>query len=475
MKNIIIGAGPAGVSAAYNLARHDIHALILEKETLIGGLAKTLEFNYEGETYKTDTGPHRFFSLNPTLYKMIEELLGPDWIIINRLTRQLIDGKYFNYPVDILQAIRNVNPFVAIKMILDFLDATARKLLVNPEPRTFEDFVVLNFGRRLAQFNMINYTEKIWGIPCTKIAASWAVQRIKGMNAFDIVKKSLIKGGGPRSMIDSFYYPKLGIGEIYDKMAEFAETKGSIIEKETKITKIIHDERSITGIEYGHAGEIANEDVQNLISSMPITELVQVLEPAAPASVITAAKSLGYRDQVYVFMIIDKPHITKDTWLYFPTTPPTFGRAMEPKNWIPAMSPEKRSSLLVEYFVFEGDKIWTMADDAIIKRTVRELDWLGFIKYKEFLKGWVLRIPKAYPMWDLTYKARLDVLNEYLKRFENLYCIGRNGRYFYNNQDHSIETGLLAAQSIIDGKKYDLEHIGIENTYFESGMLYQGK
>jgi len=475
MKNVIIGAGPAGVSAAYNLARHDATALVLEKEAKIGGLAKTLEFEYDGEIYKTDTGPHRFFSLNPTLYTLIEDLLGPDWLIINRLTRQLIDGKYFNYPVDIVQAIRNVNPFIAIKMILDFLDATARKILVNPEPRTFEDFVVLNFGRRLAQFNMINYTEKIWGIPCTKIAASWAAQRIKGMNAFDIVKKALIKGGGPRSMIDSFYYPKLGIEEIYDKMAEFAENKGSVVQRESRATKILHDEGRITGIEYEHAGEITAEDVENLISSMPITELVQILEPAAPASVIKAAKSLGYRDQMYVFLIVDKPHITKDNWIYFPTTPPTFGRAMEPKNWIPAMSPENRSSLLLEYFVFEGDKMWTMADDELIERTVRELEWLGFMTKKEFLKGWVIRIKKAYPMWDLTYKVRLDVLKEYLKRFENLYCIGRNGRYFYNNQDHSIETGLLAAQSIIDGKRYDLEHIGMENTYFETGMLVRRK
>ncbi|MEX2682749.1 MAG: NAD(P)-binding protein, partial [Candidatus Sigynarchaeota archaeon] len=198
MKNIIIGAGPAGLSAAYNLARHEIgNLLVLEKELQIGGLAKTLEFTFDGETYRTDTGPHRFFSQNPALYKMIEELLGPDWVVVDRLTRQLIDGKYFNYPVDILQAVRNVNPLVAIKMMLDFVQATTRKILVNPKVVTFEDFVVLNFGRRLGQFNMLNYTEKIWGIPCSQIAASWAAQRIKGMNAFDIVKKAVIKSGGP--------------------------------------------------------------------------------------------------------------------------------------------------------------------------------------------------------------------------------------------------------------------------------------
>ncbi len=474
LKNIIIGAGPAGLSAAYNLARHEVgDSLVLEKDSLIGGLAKTLEFKHDGETYRTDTGPHRFFSQNPSLYKMIEELLGPDWVVVDRLTRQLIDGKYFSYPVDIVQALRNVNPFVAIKMALDFVQATVRKILVNPKIVTFEDFVISNFGRRLGQFNMLNYTEKIWGIPCSQIAASWAAQRIKGMNAFDIVRKAVIKSGGPRSMVDSFYYPKRGIQEIYDKMAEFAVSKGARIEKELKITKVVHDGSNITSIEYQKGGKPVKEPVRNLISSMPMTELVQIMEPAAPASVVKAAKSLGYRDQVQVFLIVDKPHITKDTWIYFPTTPPTFGRAMEPKNWWPTHSPQNRSSLLVEYFVFKGDKLWTMPDELIIKKAVNELKWLGFMDPSQLLKGWVLRIEKSYPMWDLTYKHRLDKLTGWLKQFSNLYCIGRNGRYFYNNQDHSIETGLLAAQSIVDGKKYDLDNIGMENTYFEAGMLYK--
>jgi len=475
VKQIIIGAGPAGLSTAYNFARHDMESLVLEKEAVIGGLAKTLEFKHDGEVYRTDAGPHRFFSLNPSLYKMIEELLGEDWVVVDRLTRQLIDGKYFNYPVDIVQALRNVDPFIAIKMILDYANATVRNILVKPPRITFEDFVVLNFGRRLAQFNLLNYTEKIWGIPCNKIAGSWAAQRIKGMNAFDIVKKALIKGGGPRSMIDSFYYPKKGIQEIYDKMAEFATSKGARIEKEVAIKKITHDGSKITGIEYSKGGKLVNEGVQNLISSMPITEIVQILEPKAPERVIKAAKSLGYRDQVQVFLIINKPHLTKDTWLYFPTTPPTFGRAMEPKNWYPTMSPENKSSLLVEYFVFKGDELWNMNDDLIIKKTMHEIEWLGFAKTGDLLKGWIIRTEKAYPMWDLTYKQRLDVLTNHLKQFSNLYCVGRNGRYFYNNQDHSIETGLLAAQSIIDGKKYDLDNIGMENTYFEAGMLYKKK
>ena len=272
-----------------------------------------------------------------------------------------------------------------------------RQKLVKPKLVTFEDWTVANFGRELAAFNMLNYTEKIWGIPCTKIAASWAAQRIKDMNAFDIVKNLLIKSDQPRSMIDSFYYPKKGIQEIYDAMAAFAENHGSTIEKEVTITRVLHDGHRVQQLEYEKAGETVTVDTDCLISSMPITDLVTLLEPKAPEFVLKRAQTLGYRDQIHVFLIVDKPSITKDTWLYFPTTPPVFGRMMEPKNWYPTMSPANRTSLLVEYFVFKGDEWWTMPDDEIIRRTTRELGALGFVKRNEILKGWVMRSEKAYP------------------------------------------------------------------------------
>lgn len=475
MTHVIIGAGPAGVSAGLQLARNGIAPLILEKDAVIGGLSKTLEFHHGGDTYRTDIGPHRFFSQNPALYQLIEELLGEDWVVVDRLTRQLIDGKYFSYPVDIMQALRNVDPLVAVHMILDFLQATARNVLVKPPKDTFEDWVVLNFGRRLAEFNMLNYTEKIWGIPCSRIAGSWANQRIKGMNAFDIVKKALISGGGPRSMVDSFYYPRRGIQQIYDAMAAQAVAGGGRIETRVNITKLHHDGARVTRLTYEKDGKAVDVDVDALISSMPITDLVTLLDPAVPARVSKAAAALGYRDQVQVFLIVDKPKITRDTWIYFPTTPPTFGRMMEPKNWHPGMSPEGKSSLLVEYFAFKGDATWNAPDDRLVKQTVHELEWLGFVRKEEVLAGHVMRIEKAYPTWDVVYQKRLARITGFLDTIGNLYCVGRNGRFFYNNQDHSIETGLLAAQSIIEGKKYDLDNIGMETTYFEAGMLYKKK
>jgi protoporphyrinogen oxidase len=224
-------------------------------------------------------------------------------------------------------------------------------------------------------------------------------------------------------------------------------------------------------VDYTENGKRNNVETANLISSMPITDLVQAMNPSAPADVIDAAKILRYRDQVQVFLIIDKAHITKDTWIYFPTTPPTFGRMMEPKNWMASMAPEDRSSLLVEYFVFKDDEIWSMTDQKLIEKTMHELEWLGFVKKGDLLKGFVYRHEKSYPLWNLTYKKHLDKIFDFANSFDNLYCVGRNGRFYYNNQDHSIETGLLAAQSIIEGKKYDLSNIGMEDSYFEAGML----
>ncbi|MHA1889846.1 MAG: FAD-dependent oxidoreductase, partial [Promethearchaeota archaeon] len=416
MMDVIIGAGPAGLSAGYNLVRHGIKPLILEKNDYIGGLSRTIEVHHDGDIYRTDAGPHRFFSQNPNLYKLIEDLLGDDWIVVDRLTRQLIDGKYYDYPVNVVQALMNVGPIKAFRMMLDFLQVTIKKLTGDSNQNTFEDWVVMNFGRTLAEFNMLNYTEKIWGIPCSQISGAWAAQRIKGMNAFDIVKKALIKNNGPKSMIDSFYYPRKGIQQIYDAMASKVEENDGEIKKNIKITSIVHDEKNkkITSIIHEEQGKEKNVAVQNLISSMPITELVQLLDPKPPVKVIKAARALKYRDQIQVFLIIDKPKITKDTWIYFPTTPPSFGRMMEPKNWTSSMSPEHRSSLLVEYFVFKGDKLWNMKDSLIVKKTIKELEWLGFVKENQLLHYIVFRNEKSYPMWNLTYYKHLSIMYDYL-------------------------------------------------------------
>ncbi len=473
--NVIIGAGPAGLSSSYELSRHGLPCIVLEKQDKTGGICKTHEFEYEGEKYLTDTGPHRFFSKNPALYQMIEDLLGPDWVEVKRLTRQLINGKYYDYPVNVAQAVMNAGPDRALRMGLDFLVEMIKGRFREPDKSTFESWVVANFGRSLAEFNLLNYTEKIWGIPCSKIAGEWAAQRIPGMNALSIVKKAIFKSGGPKSMIDAFFYPRRGINMIYAAMEKVTKGKGNSVLTNVKIMKIKHANGLVTSLEYEVNGARKAIPVDNLISSMPITELIELLDPQPPAEVLKASRGLQYRDQVYLFLIIDKPKITEDTWIYFPTTPPTFGRMMEPKNWTKDMSPARRSSLFVEYFAFKGDALWRMSKENLVKMTVRQLEWLGFCKASEVLDAHVIYNEKAYPSWDIYFRKKLTKINNYLTGFPNIYTVGRNGRFRYNNQDHSIETGLLAAKSIIEEQNYDLEAAGAELEYFESGKLYQKK
>ncbi len=473
--NVIIGAGPAGLSASYELSRHGLPCIVLEKQDKTGGICKTWVFEYEGEKYLTDTGPHRFFSKNPALYQMIEDLLGPDWVEVKRLTRQLINGKYYDYPVNVVQAVMNAGPDRAVKMGLDFLKEMVKGFFVEPDKSTFESWVVANFGRSLASFNLLNYTEKIWGIPCSKIAGEWAAQRIPGMNALSIVKKAIFKSGGPKSMIDAFFYPRLGINMIYAAMEKITKEKGNSVLTKVKITKIRHDNGLVTSLDYEVGGAKKTIPVDNLISSMPITELIELFDPRPPQEVLNASRSLEYRDQLYVFLIIDNPKITEDTWIYYPTTPPTFGRMMEPKNWTKNMAPARRSSLFVEYFAFKGDALWRLSKENLVKMTVRQLEWLGFCKASEVLDAHVIYNEKAYPSWDIYFRKRLTKINTYLAQFPNVYTVGRNGRFRYNNQDHSIETGLLAAKSIIEEQNYDLEAAGAELEYFESGKLYQKK
>jgi len=475
INNIIIGAGPAGISASYELSRHGLKCTVLEKQSRTGGICKTLEFTYDGDSYRTDIGPHRFFSKNPALYELIETLLGPDWVEVNRITRQYINGKYYDYPVNVVQAVMNAGPQLAFRMGLDFVNEMVKGWFVEPNRTTFESWVVANFGRTLAEFNMINYTEKIWGIPCNKIAGEWAAQRIPGMNALSIVQKAIFKSGGSKSMIDAFYYPRKGINMIYAAMEKVTKEKGNSVLTDVKITKIRHHNGLVTSMEYDLNGATKIIPVDNLISSMPITELVELFDPQPPPEVLKASRGLEYRDQLYIFLIIDKPKVTEDTWLYFPTTPPTFGRMMEPKNWTKDMAPVNRSSLFVEYFAFKGDALWRLSKDDLVKMTVRQLEWMGYLKASEVLDSHVIYNEKAYPSWDIYFRKKLTKINEYLAQFPNIYTVGRNGRFRYNNQDHSIETGLLAAKSIIEEQTYDLEAAGAELGYFESGKLYQKK
>lgn len=469
---LIIGAGPAGLACAAELARARIKFTLVEKDEKVGGLAKTLEFRENDLLFRTDIGPHRFFSKNKYLYEFIEGLLREKWKLVSRHTRQFIEGKFYDYPVNAFQAFKNIGPIKAIKIGLDYISAIISYRLLKKKVVSFEDYIVANFGRTLGEFNMLNYTEKIWGVACSSLHPDWAKQRIKGLDLLSALRGAILKSSsGPRTLVDHFYYPQYGTGLIYETIAEKIVKKGNRICTSSHPTKIRHHNKTVTEVEMEVNGKKETIKPDILVESIPITEFVSLLSPRPPPEVVNAAKKLRWRAQVYLFLTLDKPRITKDNWIYFPDKEIPFGRVSEMKNFSPEMSPKGKTSLFVEFFVFENDRIWNMTKEEVFELAIGRFEELGFFRRKDVRNYYLLKRKNVYPVYDLRYQKNLKMVKDYLNGFKNLFYIGRPGRFTYTNQDHSLEMGIVTAKSIVEKKRYDLERIGAEKEYFEKGDI----
>jgi len=466
---LILGAGPAGMAAAFELYRARKSFIVIEKDETVGGLARTLQY---GE-FRTDIGPHRFFSQNQYLYDFIEDLLSKHWIKVNRLTRFYINGRFFLYPVELKNALLNVGVYKAFKMLFDYLSERAKKIFVKQKPVSFEEQVVSDFGRALAELNMLNYTEKIWGLSCSEISPDWSRQRIKGLSLKEVIKKAVIRSKeSPKTLIDQFYYPDLGTGLIYEKIKKkILSELGNVISLNSYPVKIIHNDAKIMEVVVNIEGYNRIVKPKYVISSIPVTEFVNLLEPKTPKEVLETAKNLKFRSHVSLFVTLNKPSVFPDQWIYFPDKEIPFGRIMEPKNFSKKMSPANKTSLLVEFFCWENDKIWNASKEELFELSIKWLEKLGFVRRKEVIDYFVHKEKYAYPVYDLKYKENLSKVKNYLNQFRNLLLIGRAGCFRYNNQDHALEMGILAARSIIEGKQYDIEEVGVEQEYFERGYL----
>ncbi|MDP7454628.1 MAG: FAD-dependent oxidoreductase, partial [Candidatus Peribacteraceae bacterium] len=322
---LVLGAGPAGMASAWELSRAGKQVTVIEKAGQVGGLAKTYVFNEPQGTFRVDNGPHRFFSKNKYLYDMIGDLLGEKWIQVKRLTRFFVDGKFYYYPVRFRNVLGQMGIFKANKMLRDYSIEHVKGRLRKKKPESFEDFVVARFGRTLAEFNMINYTEKIWGIPAKEISVDWAEQRIAGLSIWAALKKMLVKKGGPKTLVDTFYYPSLGSGLVYETMSKKIQEKGSEVLLNAQPTRIVHENGSVISVDVG----TKTLRPRSVISSIPITRSVELFDPIAPEAVRQAAKKLRFRAQVYLFLTIDKKKVTDDNWVYFPDKEVPFGRITE--------------------------------------------------------------------------------------------------------------------------------------------------
>ena len=461
---VIIGAGPAGLTAAYELSKAEVPSTVLEKDTVVGGIARTV--NYKG--YRFDIGGHRFFTKVTLVNQLWQEVLGNDLIRRSRLSRIYYHGKFFYYPLRAFNALFNLGIWETLRCVASYCWA---KLFPKKPEDDFATWITNRFGRRLFEIFFKTYTEKVWGIPCTEIQAEWAAQRIKGLSLFSAIKNALFGELGKskdeviKTLIDEFDYPRHGPGMMWERTREILEQRGTRVVFEAPVERIYWREGAIEAVEAG--GNVY--PLTHLISSMPVRELIEKLTPAAPDELLRAAQDLHYRDFLTVALVVKKTDLFPDNWIYVHDKNVQLGRIQNFNNWSPEMVPDPATTCLgLEYFCFEGDGLWTRPDADLIELGKRELGQLDLVNPADVIDGAVVRMQKAYPVYDGGYEAAMVKVRQFLKRVPNLQLTGRNGMHRYNNQDHSMLTAMLAARNILGGH-YDLWQVNVEQEYHEEG------
>lgn len=460
---IIIGAGPAGLTTAYELVKNNHQPLILEQSNQVGGIARTVI--YKG--YRIDIGGHRFYTKVTEIQQLWQEVLGNNLIQVPRLSRIYYQGKFFDYPLSFKSTLSNLGLTESALIIWSYLKAKLAFFFHHQKPETFEEWVSHCFGERLYRTFFKTYTEKVWGIPCSQIQAEWAKQRIKGMSLKAAVMKIFFHQSDAKSLITKFNYPLLGPGMMWEAFAEIVENQGGLIHLNTKVITIKRQDTKILSLEIEQEGQVKTIQGKNFISSMPVSELLGRLEPKPPQKVLNAANSLSYRDFLIVALIIDVENLFPDNWIYIHTPEFKVGRIQNFKNWSSKMVLDSSKTCLgMEYFCSEGDDLWNLSNLELIDLATQELEGLGLVKATKVEDGTVLRQRKAYPVYDGNYAQHLKVIHDYLQIFDNLQTIGRNGMHRYNNQDHSMLTGLLAARNLL-GENHNLWEVNTERSYYE--------
>lgn len=457
----ILGAGSAGLACAAEMNSKNVSCEIIEKNNQVGGLASTYKFG----KFKTDFGPHRFYSQNPYLYDFIKSFLGEHWIKVKRNTKFYVQGKYFAYPLELKDILNNLSFSKLSRIGVDYLLGKVNYFNKNVE--NFETYAISTFGTSLAELNVLNYTEKIWGISCKKLSVDWAKQRIPNLSMFSLIKNLLIKKESPKTLVNYFYYPLYGTGEIYEAIEQKLLSKNTLRLK-TYPVKIYHKKKKITKLLLNDQKELA---IKNLVSTVPITRFIKLLDPKPPVEVFKSVDKLKFRSQTNLFITISKPKITDCQWIYFPDKNIPFGRVTEMKNFSSKMSPPGKTSLFIEFFCWKNDRLWRKNRSQLLALALPYLDNLFSIKKKDIISVHILKEEYAYPVYDLNYLKNLGKVKKYLDSFQNLIYIGRAGRFKYTNQDHSLEMGIMAAKEIVEKENKNYDSIGSNKNYFEKGYL----
>ncbi len=471
-KVVIIGAGPAGLTAAYQLSKEGLTSTILEADTVVGGISRTVE----ADGWRFDIGGHRFFTKVKDVDALWFEILGEDEFLQRpRLSRIFYNGKLYDYPLSARNALGNLGILEAIKCGFSYLWVRIRR---PSDLTTFEGFVASRFGWRLYRTFFKTYTEKVWGMPATEIQADWGAQRIKDLSLLRAgidaltpkwVKQRKSKAKQTTSLIEEFNYPKYGPGQMWEKAADIVTERGSTLTFSAPVSRIAHSSGRATQVEAEIGGSKTIMDCDHVVSSMPFGALVKAMDPPAPDPVIAAADGLRYRDFITVALVVPESAGFEDNWIYIHDPKVAVGRIQNFGSWSPYLIKEGRTCLGLEFFVTEGDSVWTMSDEALIAQGTRELELLGLVDANQVEAGYVVRMPKAYPIYDGEYKQNVDVIREWLAaNVVNVHPVGRNGMHKYNNQDHSMVTAMLTAENIASGTSHDVWTVNVEQEYHET-------
>jgi len=457
---VILGAGPAGLATGHELSVSGVKVSVIERNDFVGGLCNTND--HRG--YKFDLGGHRWFTKNEDLNSWFRRLMGDEIVWVERISRIYYSGRYYTYPISILNVIRNAGMFTIMQAGLTYLLAALQYSVFSKSIKNMKDAYVAQFGSKLYDMFFRRYSEKVWGLPCEKLSSDWVSQRSAGLSIWTVIQESLLRTKSDNeSLIEEFMYPRDGYVRIPQRMAEdiLGESPDNAIHLESTVTGIQYRGPHDFEVQYRHAdGSEHSVRANSVVSTIPLGVLPRILQPAPDQAVLDAAAGLEFRDLITVNVIIRKERVSIDTWLYVQDEDILFGRLHEPKNWSKAMVPDQSTtSLVLECFCTRGDHIWQLSDEQVARRCVQDLsDKLGFVDASEVIDCAVVRTLQAYPVYDLQYAGKIKVINDYLAGFEGLHIVGRGGTHRYNNADHSIEMGLLLGRKILG---YDVNYMDV--------------
>ena len=465
---VIMGAGPAGLATGHELTVSGVRVSVIERNDFVGGLCNTNEAN----GYKFDLGGHRWFTKNEDLNNWFRRLMGDEIVWVERISRIYYDGGYYTYPISILNVIKNAGIFTIMHAGITYLLSALQYSIFSKSINNMRDAYVAQFGYKLYDMFFRRYSEKVWGLPCEKLSADWVSQRSAGLSIWTVIQESLLKTKSENeSLIEEFMYPRDGYVRIPQRMAEdiTRADDANAIHLESTVTRIDYNGPNDFDVTYTDtAGREHTVNATSVVSTIPLGVLPRILNPAPAQNVIDAARSLTFRDLITVNVVLNKERVSIDTWLYVQDEDILFGRLHEPKNWSKAMVPDQSTtSLVLECFCTRGDHIWEMSDEEVGRRCCEDLEKkLGFIEASEVIDFQIVRTLQAYPVYDLEYGGKIEVINNYLAGFEGLHIVGRGGTHRYNNADHSIEMGLLLGRKIL-GYDVDYMDVNTEPEYHE--------